>query len=156
MATKIILLFTLLAYSIIVSQSFMYILALKHAQMNLDFSSYTELRKLIDASMRSNFKYVIYAALLGNLLLVAFTIQRPGSLLFITAVVALVALIADILLTLKGNLPVNDIINTWTAESYPANWKEYREKWFLIFQYRQISTIIGFLGLLVGAVFGAK
>ena len=55
MTTKIILFFTLLAYSIIVSQSFMYILSLKHVQLNLEGNPYTEIRKLIDTSMRSNF-----------------------------------------------------------------------------------------------------
>jgi len=156
MPNKIILLSTLLAYSIIVSQSFMYILALKNVQLNLEGSSYTELRKLIDTSMRSSSKYVIYAALLTNLLLVISTIKNPGSLLFITATIAFVALIADTLLTVKGNLPINDIINTWSSDSYPENWTDYRAKWFNIFQYRQIVNIAGFVTLLIGAVFGSK
>jgi hypothetical protein len=156
MTTKILLLSTLLAYSIIVSQSFMYILALKDVQLNLEAGPYTELRKLIDTAMRSNFKYVIYAALLANLLLVISTIKNPGSLLFITAAIAFAALIADTLLTVKGNLPVNDIINTWSSDNYPANWADYRAKWLRIFQYRQIANITGFISLLVGTVFGSK
>lgn len=156
MTTRIILLFTLLAYSIIVSQSFIYILALKHVQLNLDANAYIELRKLIDASMRANFKYVIYAALLSNLALVIFTIKHPGSLLFISASVALVALIVDVLLTVKGNLPINDVINTWSSNSYPTNWEEYRTKWLYFFQYRQIASITGFISLLIGALFGSK
>lgn len=156
MTTKIILLFTLLAYSIIVSQSFMYILALKDVQLSLDATSYTELRKLIDSSMRSTFKYVIYAALLANLVLVISTIRNPGSLLFITTAIAFAALILDTLLTVKGNLPVNDVINTWSADSYPSNWAEFRTKWLTIFQYRQIANITGFVALLIGSVFGSN
>ncbi len=156
MTTKIILFITLVSYSIIVSQSFMYSRALKDVQMNLQAGSYTEIRKLIDTAMRSNFKYVIYAALLANLLLVISTIKSPGSIVFITALVAFIALAADILLTLKGNLPVNDIINTWAPDNIPANWAEYRTKWFNIFQYRQIANITGFVSLLIGAVFGSK
>jgi uncharacterized membrane protein len=156
MTTKIILFLTLLPYSIIVSQSFMYILALKDLQLNLGANSYTEVRKLIDTAMRSNFKYVIYAALLANLLHVISTVKNPGSLLFITAAIAFAALIADTLITVKGNLPVNDIINTWSADNYPANWADYRTKWLHIFQYRQIANITGFISLLIGAVFGSK
>ena len=156
MTTKIILLFTLLAYSMIVSQSFMYILSLKNVQIKLDVNAYIQVRKLIDASMRSNFKYVIYAALLGNLLLVVSTVKNPGSVLFVAATLAFVALVADTLLTVKGNLPINDVINTWKPGSIPADWADYRAKWFAIFQYRQVANIIGFLSLLVGAVFGAK
>lgn len=154
MAAKIILLFTVLAYSMVVSQSFMYILALKNVQNNLDANAYTQLRKLIDASMRSYFKYVIYATLLGNLLLVISTVKNPGNVLFMAAAVALVALIADILLTLKGNLPINDIINTWSEGNIPDNWTDYRAKWFAVFQYRQIASIIGFVCLMIGVVFG--
>lgn len=156
MTTKIILLFTLLVYSIIVSQSFMYILALKDVQLGLDANSYTELRKLIDSSMRSNFKYVIYAALLANLGLAISTIRNPGSLLFITTAIAFAALILDTLLTVKGNLPINDVINTWSPDRYPSNWAEYRTKWLSIFQYRQIANITGFVSLLIGSVFGSK
>lgn len=156
MTTKINLLLTVFVYSIIVSQSFMYLLALKDVQMNLDASPYIELRKLIDASMRGGFKYVIYAALLANLLLVISTVKRPDSLLFITAAIAFVALIADTLLTVKGSLPINDVINTWSADNYPANWTEYRTKWLNVFQYRQIANITGFVCLLIGTVFGSK
>ena len=156
MTTKIILLSTILAYSISVSQSFMYILALKDVQLTLDCNAYTELRKLIDASMRNNFKYVIYAVLLANLALIVSTIKNPGSLLFITSVIALVALVTDTLLTVKGNLPINDVINTWSSDSYPSNWVEYRTKWLYIFQYRQIANISGFISLLIGAIFGSK
>jgi hypothetical protein len=156
MSNKIILLITLLAYSIIVSQSFMYILALKDVQLKLEFNTYTEIRKLIDLSMRANFKYAIYAALLGNLLLVMSNIKNPSSLIFITSTISLIALIADIFLTLKGSLPTNDIINTWSSDNYPKNWSEVRMQWFNIFQYRQIANITGWISLLIGAVFGSK
>ncbi len=156
MISNIILLLTLVAYSIIVSQSFMYILALRDVQHNIEATTYIELRKLIDFSMRRNFKYVVYAALLTNLLLVGSTIRTPDSLLFITSTIAFIALISDTLLTVKGNLPINDTINSWTHDNYPKNWSEYRAKWFAIFQYRQIANITGFLSLLIGAVFGQR
>jgi hypothetical protein len=156
MLVKIVFLITLLAYSVIVSQSFSYIIALKNVQLSLNANSYIELRKLLDTNFRANFKYAVYAALIANLLLVITTIKNPSSLLFMTAAIAFVALIADTLLTVKGNLPINDIINTWSADSFPTNWADYRTKWLDIFQYRQIANILGFVALLIGAVFGSK
>jgi len=156
MTVRIILTVTLLAYAMIASQSFMYILSLKQVQLNLGAGAYTELRKLTDSSMRASFKYVIYAALLANVLLVIATVKTPGSLVFITATIALLALVAEILLTVKGNLPINDVINTWSADKMPANWTSFRDKWFAIFQYRQIAGITGFVSLVIGAVFGTK
>ena len=103
--------------------------------------------------MRSNFKYVIYAALLFTLLLMIVNFKDPGSLAFIAAGIAFITLIADIVLTLKGSLPINDIINSWTADTIPANWADYRAKWFRIFQYRQVANITGFVSLLLAVVF---
>ncbi len=154
MIINIIFLLTLLSYSIIVSQAFMYILSLKNVQLKLQADSYTELRKLIDTSMRGNFKYVVYAALLFTPALVIVTSKTPGSLEFIMAVIAFVSLIADTVLTLKGNLLINDTINGWSPCTCPPNWADYRKKWFYIFQYRQLATITGFLCLLIAAVFG--
>ena len=156
MLNKIILLFTLLAYSIIVSQSYMYIIALKKAQTAMQANSYIEFRKLLDAGFVANFKYVIYAALLTNLLLVIVTIKEPGSLLFITAAIAFAAIVIDTLLAVKGNIPINNLINTWSADHYPGNWAGYRTKWLEYFQYRQVANITGFVSLLVGTVFGVK
>ena len=134
----------------------MYILSLKNVQLDLQANSYTEIRKLIDASMRSNFKYVIYGALFFTLLLLINNIKTPGSLLFITTAIVFIALIIDTTLTLKGNLPINDVINTWNHDNIPSNWAEYRTKWFNVFQYRQLANITGFVSLLIGAVFGTK
>jgi hypothetical protein len=154
MTSKIIFTIALLAFAMIASQAFMYILSLKQVQLNLGANSYIEIRKLIDISMRASFKYVIYVALFANVLLIIVTAKTPTSLVFISATIALVALVAEIVLTLKGNLPINDIINTWSVDNYPANWITLRDKWFTIFQYRQIASITGFVSLLIGAVFG--
>lgn len=156
MATKITLLVTVLAYSFVVSQSFMYILALKNVQLNLEGGTYTTLRQLIDTNMRSTFKYVLYTAVIANIILLALNGKQAGSLLFITTAIALVALIADILITVKGNLPVNDIINSWSPDNFPSNWADYRDKWFRIFQYRQVINTLGFVSLLIGVTFRSR
>jgi len=153
MLTQVVSFITILSYAIVVSQSFMYILALKSTQLGLTAPGYIEIRQLIDTNMRSKFRYVIYIALAASLALVILTIKNTASLVFITAVIALVALIADILLTVKGNLPVNDVINTWTPAKYPGNWQVIRQQWFTIFRYRQVANITGFISLLAGMVF---
>lgn len=156
MTNKFILLITILAYGMVVSQSFMYIFALKNVQFNLEANAYIELRKLLDVSMSANFKYVMYIALLANLLLVISNFKNTGSLLFITSAIAFIAIIADVLIAVKGNIPINTIISTWSPDNYPANWGDYRAKWLSIFQYRQIANITGFLSLSIGAIFGLR
>lgn len=114
------------------------------------------MRQLIDANMRGALKYVLYAALLANLFLVLVHVKAPFSPAFITAAIAFLALIADVVLTLKGSLPLNEIINGWSPANFPANWREVRQQWFTIFGYRQVLTIVGFISLLIGVLFDKK
>lgn len=150
---KTILLVTLIAYSFIVSQSFMYILALKNTQLELDSKSYTEVRHLIDVNMNKLFRVVTYITLVASLALVVVNIKQPTSLMFITASIAFVALVIDAVLAVKGNIPINAVIMSWSPDNVPSNWREVREQWFSVFQYRQAANITGFLSLLVGTVF---
>jgi hypothetical protein len=156
METKIILLLTILAYSVIVAQPYMYIVALKKVQADMGGGSYIQLRKLLDANFRVNYKYAVCAALIMSLMLVLINIKSPNSILFIAACISFIALITDLLLMMKGNMPINNLINTWTPVHYPDNWALYRAKWLKFFFYREIATITGFISLAIGAVFGMR
>lgn len=155
LATRVILFGALFSYSWIVSQSFMYAIALENVQLAMQPSSYIELRHLLDASFRANFKFAVIAALASNLLLLIVTIRNYRSGLFIAAALSFVALIADTLLMLKGNVPLNNVINTWTAASHPADWTSVRAEWLRIFHFRQLLNGSGFVILLAGAIFSA-
>ena len=153
MEIRILLFITILAYSIIVSQSFSYIIALHNTQKNLDVIAYIKLRKLLDKNFRAKFKYVFYLTLITNTLLCILTIQDPTSLLFIGSVIALIGFVIDTVFMLRGNMPINNYINTWLPDNYPADWELYRAKWLRIFTRRQVANIIGFTSLLFAAVF---
>ena len=153
MFLRIILLITILSYSVIVAQSFMYVIALRKAQYKMKAAAYIELRQLLDSGFKANYKYAVYAALLSNLTLLVMISKDAASLFFVTSLLAFCALIIDILLSVKGNVPINEKINTWSADNYPADWADYRAEWLQIFQYRQIVTITGFVLLLIGAMF---
>lgn len=152
---KILMLINLLAFSFIVAQVFMYMIALTNVQKNMDAPSYIRLRKLLDKNFRAKFGFVIYTSLLSSLLLCCVTATDPFSFLFITSLVAFFALITDILLALRGNMPINNRINTWKPDLYPADWEVYRDKWFFFFRWRQIAGSVGFVSLLLGALFGS-
>ena len=155
MEIKVIMLINLLAYSFIVSQSFLYMIALKNVQTSMQPASYIELRKLLDKNFQVKFRIVVYVSLLTCTVLTVLSSMHLTGLLFITSALALVGLIVEILLAVKGNVPINRVINSWSADNYPANWEEYRAKWLAIFAKRQVVNIIGFLSLLVGAVFAS-
>jgi hypothetical protein len=134
----------------------MYFIALKNAQLGMQAKSYIEFRKLLDAGFNAKFKYVMYAVLITNLLLVLITVKQPAGLLFITAATAFIAIVIDTMIAVKGNIPINNLINTWSADQYPGNWFTYRTKWLQYFRYRQLANITGFISLAIGAIFGMQ
>lgn len=153
MEIKFVLVLTILLYSIIVSQSFSYIISLRNVQQGLNAAAYIAFRKLTDKNYNAKFRWVIYASLLCNLALVILLGLRGPGFLCWSAVFSLMALLADTLVTVKGNLPINKTINTWTPEQYPQNWASYRSHWLRIFSIRQWLNITGFIVLLIAAIF---
>lgn len=154
MLLQITFIIALLLYAVIASQSFMYMLTLDTVQRKLDVAAYISFRQLIDAAMMARLKYVMYTALAANIVLVILLIKTPNSLTFGTALFSCIMLVADMLIALKGNLPINAVINSWSTDNYPSNWVEYRERWLKFFRYRQIVVIAGFSCLVTGVVFG--
>ncbi len=154
MLIKITLFITLLCYTIIISQSFFYVLALSSATKKMQAPTYIEIRKLVDRELLQKLKPIYYITLAVCLLLTSFSVVNPAGLLFICSVIAFAALVVDIILALRGNMPMNRVINQWTASDYPNDWQQYRNRWFTIYHIRQAANLTGFTALLLGLVFG--
>ena len=153
MELKVVLLLNLFVYAVVAGQSFMYIIALRNVQESMEAPSYIELRKLLDKNFLQKFKPVMYLSLLLNVVCVILALLQPSVLVLTCAVVALAAILVDAAIASKGNMPINRIINSWTAATYPANWKTYRSKWMYWYSLRQLANISGFVALLIAAVF---
>jgi len=154
MLIKVTLLITMLLYAFIVAQSFFYILAMSKASKKMKAAAYIETRQLIDQQLRTSLSLVYYSAVTASIALIAFCVVNPGGLLFTCAIIALGALIVDVVLALSGNVPLNRTIDTWTTTTYPQNWQQVRAKWFTLYHIRQAFNITGFIILLFGIVFG--
>lgn len=152
MAIKISLFITLSLYATVISQSLFYILALSRTMKNMQVATYIESRKLLDSSLRNSLSTVYYLTLAASILLTGFASTNPSGILFICSIVALISLVVDVALTLSRNIPLNNVINTWTPTDHPANWKEYRTRWFHFYQLRQVANITGFAALLAGLI----
>ena len=153
MELKILLVLNLFIYSVIVGQSFMYIIALRNVQESMGAASYIELRKLLDRNFLKKFKPVVYSALILGLALVVVSLFQASALLIAGSSIAFAGLVIDVVLILKGDMPINRIINSWTLETFPKNWVDYRSKWLYWFSWRQVANISGFIALLITAVF---
>jgi hypothetical protein len=153
MELKILIFLNLIVYSVIVSQSFMYMIALRNVQESMGAASYIELRKLLDRNFLKKFKPVVYSALVLGLALVVAAAFQSSAVILAGSSIAFAGLLIDVILIVKGDMPINRIINSWTLETFPANWVEYRSKWLYWFSWRQVANISGFIALLIAAVF---
>jgi hypothetical protein len=153
MEIKVITFINLFLYSIVTSQSFSYWISLNNVQQNMSAVEYISFRKLTDKNFRSKFRPVIYATLISNTVLSISCSNQFTGILFVTSVIALLALITDMIIAVKGNIPINHLINTWAIDNYPAEWAEHREKWMHFFYRRQALNLTGFICLLAGAIF---
>lgn len=83
-------------------------------------------------------------AILGVLFTIASTIfarrDRPG---FYILIAASICFTAGALVTVFGNVPINNQIITWQINSPPSNLTEISEKWMELHILRTILTIAG-------------
>jgi len=156
MLVQITILINILLYSAIASQPLFYWIALANASRNLSAGSYIELRQMIDREAQSRLRILYYACLASNTMLLAVTAVQAGRWLFISALIGWIALVLDIIFSTKGNVPINGTINQWKMNAYPDDWQAYRHKWFRIYRWRQLISIIGFSVLLLGITIGSR
>jgi uncharacterized membrane protein len=154
MLIKITLFVTLVSYAFVISQSFFYVLAMSDATKKMQAPAYIETRQLIDGELQHSGYLMYYITLAACLALTAFSVVNSSGLLFISAVIALIALVVDMAVAVKGNIPLNKAIRRWTTTNYPNNWQQYRSRWFCFYHIRQGVNIVGFVTLLGGLVFG--
>lgn len=75
--------------------------------------------------------------------------EKPAG--FYPAVGALVLMIVTLLITVLIEVPIDDQIKTWTAETVPDNWIILREKWSFYHATRTFTSLASF-GFFAGAI----
>ena len=71
-------------------------------------------------------------------------------------IAGLAALVAFVLFSFLGTVPINIRVNDWDAEHPPADWKRVVARWQLIDVFRSSAALVGFALLLVGVVLQAR
>jgi hypothetical protein len=144
MNIKITLFITLFLYAVIISQRMFYILGMSKVLNGMQAIACIDTRKLPGQHLRASPRIVYYVSLIASVALIAFCLVNSSGLLFICTVIAPVCLLVDLVLTGKGNIPINKIFNSWMATDYPADRQQYRSRWFSFYHMRQHANMIGF------------
>ena len=151
-AIKSLRLLHLLSYLLVTSQVLFYLFILCDALKMISLENYFEQRKVIDTLMGNRFRLMYYSCLALSVLAVVFSVKQPTSLFFITAMAALIFLMLDLAITVKGSLPLNALANTFDG-SEKVDWNNVRIQWLDYMKYRGIAATIGMISLLAGLVF---
>ena len=150
---RVALIASLVAYSVVVSQPLAYLVFMTSAQRALSAAAYIELRQRINAVMTRRLGAIYVITLLATVVLLVLSLLARNWTVLASATLALLCLVVDVVFMLRENVPINTVIDRWSTANYPADWQDYRAKWFAIFAYRQVVLLAGYIGLLIGAVF---
>lgn len=150
---RIAIIMNLITYSIVVSQPLAYRVVMGQAQRELSPAAFIELRQRINPIMTRRVPVIYASALATLLLLLVLSLRMPNWIGLVTATLALLCLVIDVLFMLRENVPINSAIDQWSTTHYPEDWERYRTQWFAIFAYREFVLLVGFFTLLIGAVF---
>ncbi|MBD2705872.1 hypothetical protein IC229_35065 [Spirosoma sp. BT702] len=62
--------------------------------------------------------------------------------------IALGMVIISVLVAIRGNVPLNQVMKRWSATELPVNWLSIRDQWLTYHRWRAWVNMIGFIFLL--------
>lgn len=142
----------ILLFCIIAGQAFFYFIGGTAALKNVSAIAFIEQRKAIDAEIAPYLKVIYPLTIVMSVAMLVLLRQQIDSALFILSAVACLLIVIDMVIAIKGNIPLNQRISTWPLDAYPGNWHVVRDQWLNYMYYRQFCGIAGLFCLLVGMI----
>lgn len=139
----------LLLYLFIASQGMFYLIGINKALLNISISAFIEQRKSIDAVIGDPLRLLYFSSMGIAILLLFFTFRNPGSIVFITVLLSLLCILADVTLALTKSIPLNEIMNNYPSDQDP-DMQLLRTEWLSYISLRGSIAIIGLFILLSG------
>ena len=139
---------SLFLVGLMAGNSLAFVLGVGPAIRSLSAPAYIELHH----SIHENFVRwtpVLYTVLLGIVSANLFVLRNQWrSLEFFLVLFTLLCVFDEMLMMLRGNLPLHRMIQSWEVFSPPTNWAQIRQEW-LEFMYLRAALLITGFSLLV-------
>ncbi len=103
-------------------------------------STYIEQQKNLVLSLNTLMVSLVIITTLVTI--VSAFLQRKNKTVFITLLVAAAFFASCIFISRLGNLPIQNEMLTWNANSIPGNWTMLREKWWSFHVMRTVAELI--------------
>lgn len=140
----------LLSYLLLTSQVLFYLIVFSDALKITPLANFLEQRKAVEQIIASRYKIIYLTCLVLSLIIVFISISSHDRGFSITAIIALLCLLADLSIAVFGNIPINKQIADLTDQIDVSQWEALRSDWLMFFRYRGILTTFGMLSLLFG------
>lgn len=128
---------------------------LNPALRSLDGATYLAVKRAADVTFPTIARPLMLGSLLATGILVVVALISGDALVTALAVVTLLSLVATLAAILRGDLPINRIMSSWTSTTMPADWEMVRARWEGFFRIRMLANTVA-LAALVAAVFVAS
>ncbi|GHB75444.1 anthrone oxygenase family protein [Persicitalea jodogahamensis] len=149
MVLKTIQFIQVLLLCIIAGQAFFYLIGGTAGVRYVSVHAFIEQRKAIDIAIGPNLKILYPMCALSGIAVLILLRQQIHTLTFCLSAAALLLVLIDMVIAVKGNVPINQQMMGWTATVHPADWATVRDQWLAYMHWRQGCSITALLCLLV-------
>ncbi len=122
------------------------------ALRSLDGATYLAVKQAADREFPKVAKPLLLTTLAATVAFVVTAAAQGRMIVTVLAVVGLLALISVLASILRGDIPINQEIATWTAATLPASWVQTRHRWETFFVVRTLANLVAVAVLASAAV----
>ncbi|MCL9795081.1 DUF1772 domain-containing protein [Frankia sp. AgKG'84/4] len=105
------------------------LVAVRPALHSLPATSYVLVKQAFDVSYPKFMKPVQIASLLSTVALAVVVAVAGPATCAILAAIAAVTIFVNIIVTVRGDLPINNAMATWAPDAPPSDWQAQRARW---------------------------
>jgi uncharacterized membrane protein len=126
-------------------------LSLARTMTDYDAAIFLADGKHMISNLATPMQVLMISALVAGLVVVVLLFRARSAVAAWLALAGLVLMIAVLVITLVVEVPIDNLINTWTEQTLPADWQEIRAKWAA---FHSVRTFVS-LGAVAAAVAAA-
>ena len=144
MTAKVLEIVCLLLVGILAGEEFIVRYGLQPALNKLDERSHLLARIALVKKLKLIVPAIMLPAVVATILLIILA-GEPGLFRWLGAT----SLLAFVLFSLLGTVPINIKVNDWDADAPPSDWKTIVQRWKHLDTYRSAAAVLAFLFLLI-------
>ncbi|MCK9920541.1 DUF1772 domain-containing protein [Frankia sp. AgPm24] len=127
------------------------LVAVRPAMHTLPATTYVTVKQAFDVSYPKFMKPLQITSLFSTVALaVAAAVAGPTTSAILAAIAA-VAVFTNIIVTVRGDLPINNAMATWTPDAPPSDWQSHRARWDFFNSIRTIAALTALVLLALAA-----